>query len=170
VDVAIFKGRLDRDSPQLKLGGHDVRKRQEWDGGRAPLIIFALVEIDGHSFAGTAERDAAKAGLVTKSLEVEKLKVQIARLKRVTFGSSSERIAREIEQLELKLEELETEEAAAPAAEETFAPNEPVASPDKPAKPRRTICRVAPISTSLHLSAVIVVASCARSARTSPRS
>ena len=170
MDVAIFKGRLDRDSPQLKLGGHDVRKRQEWDGGRAPLIIFALVEIDGHSFAGTAERDAAKAGLVTKSLEVEKLKVQIARLKRVTFGSSSERIAREIEQLELKLEELETEEAAAPAAEETFAPNEPLASPDKPAKPRRTICRVAPISTSLHLSAVIVVASCARSARTSPRS
>jgi hypothetical protein len=52
--LAIFKGRLDRDSRQLKVGGHDVRKRQEWDGGRAPLIIFALAEIDGHSFAGSA--------------------------------------------------------------------------------------------------------------------
>jgi hypothetical protein len=51
---AIFKGRLDRDSRQLKVGGHDVRKRQEWDGGRAPLIIFSVVEIDDHSFAGTA--------------------------------------------------------------------------------------------------------------------
>lgn len=65
-----------------------------------------------------AERDAelaaAKAGLVTKALEIEKLKVQIARLKRMTFGQSSERMAREIAQLELKLEELETEEAALP--------------------------------------------------------
>ena len=52
--LAIFTGRLDRDSRQLKVGGHDVRKRQKWDGGRAPLIIFALVEIDGHSFAGSA--------------------------------------------------------------------------------------------------------------------
>ena len=46
--------------------------------------------------AGIAERDtelaAAKAGLVTKSLEIEKLRVQIARLKRVAFGHGSERL------------------------------------------------------------------------------
>lgn len=64
-----------------------------------------------------AELAAAKAGLVTKALEIEKLKVQIARLKRVAFGQGSERLGREIKQLELKLEELETEEAA------TFEPN-----------------------------------------------
>ena len=53
-----------------------------------------------------AERDAAKAGLLSKTLEAEKLKFELARLKRMTFGASSERIKREIEQLELKLEEL----------------------------------------------------------------
>jgi hypothetical protein len=68
-----------------------------------------------------AELAAAKAGLVTKTLEIEKLKVQIARLKRVTFGTSSERVSRELEQLELKLEELETAEAEREAALETEA-------------------------------------------------
>lgn len=64
----------------------------------------------------TAERDAAKAGLLLKTLEAEKLKTQIARLKRMSFGASSERVRRELEQLELKLEEIETAEAQAEAA------------------------------------------------------
>ncbi len=63
-----------------------------------------------------AELAAAKAGLLTKTLEIEKLKIQIARLKRMTFGASSERMSRELEQLELKLEELETAEAEGEAA------------------------------------------------------
>ena len=64
----------------------------------------------------TTERDAAKAGLLLKTLEAEKLKTQIARLKRMSFGASSERVRRELEQLELKLEEIETAEAQAEAA------------------------------------------------------
>lgn len=59
-----------------------------------------------------AERDAAlaaaKAGLVAMTLEVDKLKFELARLKRSNFGQSSERLDRQIEQLELKLEEIET--------------------------------------------------------------
>src|SRR5208337_2599895 len=66
--------------------------------------------------AQAAELVAAKAGLLSKTLEIEKLKVQIARLKRLSFGSSSERTIRELEQLELKLEELEAAEAEAEAA------------------------------------------------------
>ena len=58
--------------------------------------------------ARTAELATAKAGLVTKTLEIEKLKIQIARLRRQQFGRSSEKIARVIEQLELMLDELET--------------------------------------------------------------
>lgn len=54
---------------------------------------------------------AAEAGLLAKTLEAEKLKFELARLKRMTFGASSERIKREIAQLELKLEELESDEA-----------------------------------------------------------
>ena len=65
--------------------------------------------------ASEVELSAAKAGLVAKALEIEKLKLQIARLRRTQFGRSSERIERTIEQLELMLEELETE-VSAPAA------------------------------------------------------
>jgi len=88
--------------------------------------------------AGRAELAAAKAGLVTKTLEIEKLKIQIARLRRMSFGASSERVRRELEQLELKLEELETAEAEAEAAAE-MAPAlaEEPAREEAPTKKRR---------------------------------
>src|SRR6266545_618625 len=54
---------------------------------------------------------AAETAVQLKALEIEKLKFQIARLRRMQFGRSSERITRQIEQLELQLEELETGEA-----------------------------------------------------------
>jgi transposase len=66
--------------------------------------------------AQAVELDAAKAGLVSKTLEIEKLKVQLARLRRQQFGRSSEKIDRIIEQLELMLDELETEAAVGPVA------------------------------------------------------
>src|SRR4030081_448257 len=65
--------------------------------------------------AREGELAAAKAGLLSKTLEIEKLKLQLARLRRAQFGRSSEKIAREIEQLELMLEDLEAQ-APAPAA------------------------------------------------------
>jgi transposase len=69
------------------------------------IILAQAAEAD----AREAELEAAKAGLLAKALEIEKYKLQIARLKRMQFGRSSEKIARTIEQLELKLEELEAE-------------------------------------------------------------
>ena len=44
--------------------------------------------------AQAVELAAAKAGLVSKALEIEKLKVQLARLRRQQFGRSSEKIDR----------------------------------------------------------------------------
>lgn len=44
---------------------------------------------------------------------IEMLRTQLARLRRMTFGTSSEKLAREIEQLELALEEYEAEAAVA---------------------------------------------------------
>ena len=87
----------------------------------------------------TTERDAAKAGLLLKTLEAEKLKTQIARLKRMSFGASSERVRRELEQLELKLEEIETAEAQAEAAAGPAAAAEPAqpAQEEAPAKKQR---------------------------------
>jgi len=59
----------------------------------------------------SSELKAAKVAVQLTTLEIEKLKFQIAKLRRMQFGRSSERIARQIEQLELRLEELETGEA-----------------------------------------------------------
>jgi len=53
----------------------------------------------------------AKLAVQLRTLEIEKLKLQIAKLRRMQFGRSSERLARHIEQLELRLEELEAGEA-----------------------------------------------------------
>ena len=55
-----------------------------------------------------ARRDLvqSRTGLISATLMIEKLKVELARLRRDTYGASSERLAR-IDQLELQLEDLE---------------------------------------------------------------
>lgn len=49
--------------------------------------------------------------LLSRDNEIEHLKLVIAKLRRMIFGAKSEKVTREIEQLELKLEELETGKA-----------------------------------------------------------
>jgi transposase len=82
------------------------------------IIATQAAERESHE----AELAAAKAGLLAKALEIEKLKLQLARLRRAQFGRSSEKIARTIEQLELTLEDLEAEAAAPAAPPDTPAP------------------------------------------------
>jgi len=106
----------------------------------------------------TAELTAAKAGLIACTLQIEKLKFQLARLRRQRFGSSSERIDRDIAQLELQLEELEATKAAAeakaeavapaPATPATDTPSQP--TPAKPKKPRRKFPDHLPRTTVVH--------------------
>ena len=57
------------------------------------------------------ELRAAQNSVQLHVLEIEKLKFQIAKLRRMQFGRSSERISRKIEQLEFQLEELEAAQA-----------------------------------------------------------
>ena len=52
-----------------------------------------------------------QAALLSRDLEIEKLKIQLARLKRMQFGRSSEQLDESIAQLELSLEELEVSES-----------------------------------------------------------
>src|SRR6201987_354497 len=59
----------------------------------------------------TAELQAAKLAVQLRTLEIEKLEFQIAKLRRMQFGRSSERRPRQMKQLELRLEELEAGEA-----------------------------------------------------------
>ena len=74
------------------------------------------------------------------SLVIQALRIQIARLKKQRFGASSEKIAREIEQLELALEGLEIAQAEGnpePVSGGADAPPLPDAAEPLSAPPRR---------------------------------
>ena len=79
--------------------------------------------------AANAKVDTLSAKLRSRDALIENLKLQLARLKRMKFGRSSEALDEKIAQLELSLEELEANAAAAP--EEPAAPE---AVPSKPVR------------------------------------
>jgi transposase len=117
-------------------------------------IILAQV---AEGEAREAELVAVKAGLMAKALEIEKLKLQIARLRRMRFGRSSEKIARTIEQLELKLEELEAEtpavgasDAASAATGEQSSSVEQSSPPDRKKSERRALPAHLPCREVVH--------------------
>jgi transposase len=68
-----------------------------------------------------ADLAAANAALAARDVLIETLRVQIARMRRMKFGASSEKLDHAIAQLELALEELETEAS-------TVAQSKPVAA------------------------------------------
>ena len=84
---------------------------------RMPLTLDQLPDdmaaLKALLVAKDAELTAAKNGLVITQLTIEKLKAQIAKLRREKFGASSERVDRVLAQLELALEEAETAKAEA---------------------------------------------------------
>ena len=73
--------------------------------------------------------------------EIEHLKLLIAKLKRMQFGRSSERLDREIEQYELRLEELQSTQAqqAAPAKSKAEEKVQPVRRPLPEHLPREQV-------------------------------
>jgi transposase len=95
-----------------------------------------MVSLRAFALACQSELKVAELSVQYKALEIEKLKLQIAKLRRMQFGRSSERITRQIEQLELRLEELETGEAELAAKAEAYAeaaePTPPIRERTKP--------------------------------------
>jgi transposase len=61
-----------------------------------------------------AELESKQSELESHQNEIERLKLFIAKLQRMQFGPSSERLAQHIDQLELQLEDLETTKTAKP--------------------------------------------------------
>lgn len=59
---------------------------------------------------------AQQSALASQQTEIDNLKLLIFKLKRMQFGRSSEKLDRQIQQLELRLEDLETNEAASEPA------------------------------------------------------
>ena len=87
-----------------------------------------------------------RAELDSRTTEIENLKLLILKLKRLHFGPRSEKYAHDIQQLELRLEDLEANQAAAeppPTVPSTVvlkqqAPRKPARRPLPAALPRET--------------------------------
>jgi transposase len=92
---------------------------------------------------------AQREALAAHTIEIEHLKLIIAKLRRLQFGRSSEKLSREIDQLELRLEELQTAQAQAPAVE-------PLSVPPEREKPARK-----PLPEHLPREQVVHQAACA---------
>jgi len=76
---------------------------------------------------------ATQQRLLSRESEIEHLKLLIAKLRRMQFGRKSEKLERQIAQLELKLEELETAKAS-PASEAVAKSSAEAARLVKPAR------------------------------------
>ena len=92
--------------------------------------------------------ESTRATLLSREVEIEKLRIELLRLKRLLFGRSSEQPDDNIAQLELSLEELEASESR-----QVTPPALPPHSPEheKPARralpahlPRETLTHFAP--------------------------
>src|ERR1700712_1938238 len=68
---------------------------------------------------------ANAAEIHAKTLHIEKLKMQLAVLRRARFGRSSEKLDRDIDQLELLIGELEEEQAETAARAQATDPVSP---------------------------------------------
>jgi transposase len=82
--------------------------------------------------------------LYAKTLHIEKLKAQLAVLRRARFGRSSEKLDREIEQIELALGDLEESHAEKAARSKRAAPQASMASQTKACKQEKTARRSLP--------------------------
>lgn len=80
--------------------------------------LKALVRAHAESAHANAQRVAElQDQLSSRTIEIEHLKLTIAKLRRMQFGRKSEKLERQIEQLELRLEDLQADEGATALAD-----------------------------------------------------
>ena len=102
-----------------------------------PASLAAVIAaLQGELAEERAARRAAELGLQAKTLEAERLRVQIARLRQERFGRSSERLAGEVEQLELRLDEVLADIAAAGGADDAEDDTASAKAPEEKARRR----------------------------------
>jgi transposase len=104
---------------------------------RTPLPDLNTLDADALRAMIVAQHEQLQAHveqLLSRDHEIQHLKLLIAKLQRMQFGRRSEKVERQIEQLELKLEELEANRAeCAPAVEQPTVASTP-AVVSKPAR------------------------------------
>ena len=75
--------------------------------------------------------------LLSRDNEIENLKLRVLKLQRMQFGRKSERLDRQIEQLQLRLEDLESGQTTNPPPEPSAAQRAPVPPPPRRQPARR---------------------------------
>jgi DNA repair exonuclease SbcCD ATPase subunit len=113
-----------RDRTKSASNLDDWRQRRLPVEGQLSKIAKPVRELSSERLL--QERDEQLAGLAeqlnTRAVEIEHLKLQIAKLRRMQFGRKSEKLDHQIEQLELQLEDQQADEADAaremPAADQ----------------------------------------------------
>jgi transposase len=106
-----------------------------------------------------AELEAARNGLKDQALQIEQLKARLAKLLRQRFGSSSEKLRGQIDQLQLMIGDLEEAYAETTPPEPEPAPGPPAIEPETQArrcKPKRK-----PLPENLPRDVVEYPAACA---------
>src|SRR5271154_1520092 len=127
----------------------DVFLMVEYNETRMDAADVALPDLDGLNIAELKAllRDQ-QAELLSHKAEIEALKLQILKLRRLQFGKRSEQREREIEQLELWVEELETAiaQSCMPAEAAQSPPTARIPKPRRefPAHPPRETHTTAP--------------------------
>ena len=91
--------------------------------------------------------EVAEALLISQKLELEKLRFQIAYLKRMKYGRSSEQLDRELVQMQLSIEDLEASLAESPSRcgpHRRSRPRSRRVGPCRPSFPARRSCTRTP--------------------------
>ena len=102
-----------------------------------PAALMAVIAVlRGELAEAHSARRAAELGLLARTLEAEQLRVQIARLRHERFGRSSERLAGEVEQLELRLDEVLADIANTAGADDAEDDISGAKSPEEKARRR----------------------------------
>jgi len=87
------------------------------------------------------------AAILSHRTEIDNLQLLVLKLKRMHFGHKSEKLDRKIEQLELRLEDLEAAEPPSPAP---APPEAPAAEPVRKRPARRPLPESLPRTTKTH--------------------
>jgi hypothetical protein len=91
--------------------------------------------------------------LLSRESEIEHLKLLLAKLQRMQFGRKSEKLTQQIEQLELRLEELQSRSAESAGQPEgplaAMAPSLLIGPPAKPAR-REKLMRHSDVRTTMN--------------------
>jgi transposase len=120
-------------------------------------VVIDLAALPDDADALRAIVLAQAAALADQRALIERLRLQLARLRRLQFGRSSERLVAEADQLELALEELETEAPTAPPDED---PTDTAARPERRKPARRPLPEHLPREVVEHGAGAQACAAC----------